>query len=151
MKKPHWKTIDKAIRNSVQTLSQSELVKAFHTSLLKQLQPWVLDTKYRAVSLEVWRLIVAYNGVDREKYTSEFFDCDNFATCLAGDVAQRWGINGIGVVLDFSAAHAYNCALTVDTEDRNALKIIVIEPQTDHLFLDTSLPYAAKHGVVTFS
>ena len=29
-------------------------------------------------------------------------------------MAQRWGVNGIGIVVDTSAGHAYNCVLTCD-------------------------------------
>lgn len=147
MSKPKYWDVRRAIKDTVRTYSQEDLVNAFNRSPLKNLGLWPLDTRYRAVPVHVWQQILAYNGVDKEKYQSEFFDCDNFAQCLIGDVAQRWKINGIGLVMDFSAGHAYNAVLC---DDEGRLYISVVEPQTDCLFEDKT-PYEARMGVVTFS
>lgn len=76
--------------------------------------------------LATWKLVLACNGVDRSRYRSEHFDCNNFAVGLAGDIAQGWGVNGI--VIDTSVSHAYNCVLTYDDGE---VGLQMIEPQTD--------------------
>ncbi|MDE0041266.1 MAG: hypothetical protein OXT74_04470, partial [Candidatus Poribacteria bacterium] len=80
-------------------------------SSLKNLSLWALDSRFWALPRGVWEQILAYNLIKLEHYKSKHFDCDNFVVCLADDVAQRWDINGIGVVIDISACHAYNCVL----------------------------------------
>lgn len=66
--------------------------------------------------------------------------CDNFAVCLAGDVAQHWDIDDIGVVIDVSARHAYNCVFIGRK----------YEPHSDG-FVVRGRGYDARIGVVMFA
>lgn len=144
MSRPRYWDVYRAVRDSKQTISQQELRKMFSESPLRGLQLVPLDSRYVIVDTNTIGLVTAYNGVDLEEYKSESYDCDNFALSFAGDVPQRWDVNCIGIVIDFSAGHAYNCAATIDNG------IVIIEPQNDTLFLDYS-PYAAKSGFVLFA
>ena len=82
----------------------------------------------RVTGEDLEKKVLAYNTVDQSRYKSEHVDGDNFAVCLAGDVSQRWDVNDIGVVLNVSAGHAYNCVLV--SED-GKVDLRTVEPQTD--------------------
>ena len=144
MSKPRYWDVRRAIKESVVEVSYNQLASAFHESDLKRLQFAGLDSRYRAVDMKTWELIIAYNDVDEEKYKSEHFDCDNFAVCFAGEVAQKWDINGVGIVIDFSAQHAYNCLILADKFGN--IKIISFEPQADRF-----AEYKAENGFVMFT
>lgn len=143
MAKPRYWDVWRAVKKNARTINNQSLADLFRESPLRELQLAPLDSRYRVVDIDTWKLILAYNGVDAEKYKSEEFDCDNFAVCLSGDVAQRWHLNSVGIVVDFSAQHAYNCVVTPDG-------IFVVEPQTDQVFR-TDTPYQAQHGFVLFA
>ena len=122
--------------------------RAHQFSALRNLGLWALDSRFQALSRKVWEQILAYYLVDLEHYISEHCDYDNFAVCLAGDVAQRWDINGIGIVIDVSARHAYNCVLS---DDGGRLDLLTFEPQTDGVVV-RGLGYDdARSGVVMFA
>lgn len=144
MSKPKYWDVKRAIKENVVDLSAKDMLSAFARSGLRQLQAIAIDSRYRAVDIDTWRLIMDYSNVDKKKYKSEHFDCDNFAVCFAGEVAQKWELNGVGIVIDVSAKHAYNCLLVVDND--NYLRILSIEPQTDRI---TS--YVAEEGFVMFA
>ena len=143
-KKPRYWDVRRAIRDTQQTISAQELAGMFAASPLRNLQLVLLDSRYIITDTHATGLVIAYNGVDLKDYESESYDCDNFALSLAGSVPVKWDINNIGIVIDSSARHAYNCVPTTDNG------LIVVEPQNDTLFLDHS-PYEAKAGFVLFA
>ena len=142
--KPSYWEVRRAVKASRTTISAAQLTEMFHKSPLRHLQLLCLDSRYVILDTHATGLVIAYNGVDLEKYESESYDCDNFAISLAGAIPIKWDCNNIGIVTDFSARHAYNCVPTTDNG------IIVVEPQNDTLFLDYS-PYPAKGGFVLFA
>ena len=102
--------------------------QAHKASPLSKLQLIPLDSKYWSVDIDTWETILKYTGVDKKKYISERYDCDDFAFTFKGNVAQKLDINGVGFVCDYSGRHAYNCILV---NVGNELKFYVIEPQND--------------------
>ncbi len=93
--------------------------------------------------------MLAYNEADRSRYKSEHVDCDNYAACLAGDVSQRWVVNGIGVVLDVSAGNAYNCALGSEYDGK--VDLWMVESQTDKRDHRAVPGYSAQRGAIRFT
>ena len=143
----YW-DVYRAVRDTVQTVHRQDLENAWNASELSKLGLCCVDSRYRALPLATWELVLAYNGVDRTRYKSEHFDCDNFALCLAGDVSQRWKVNGIGIVLDYSAGHAYNCVLVWEDGE---VDLRMVEPQTDQ-WVHRAVPgYSAQHGWILFT
>lgn len=148
MARPKYWTVWRAVRKTAKTVSGAELTEAWKASQLSKLGLWYLDSRFRALPLATWKQVLAYNTVDKSRYKSDHFDCDNFAICLAGDAAQRWGVNGIGIVIDISAGHAYNCVLTYDD---GKLDLQIVEPQTDELIHRAVPGYSAWKGTIIFA
>ncbi len=164
---PHWSNLLEAVtqqgeapkpkpqvKDAISMVSYDKVVAALRQSALKNLRPQFLDRNYTALPMEKWQEILEYSDVDRVQYVSELRDCDNFAIALAGQVALRFGVNGIGIVVDFSGRHAYNCLL-VSTSD-GGLEIKVVEPQSDGMpkvgdRLSGHEAYKAQNGWILFA
>ena len=111
MKKPKYWDVWRAVRDSKREFTKDEVVAALNASPLSSLQEVPVDSAYWGASEEAWHGMLAYTGVDRIRYVSNAFDCDNFAVLFAGVVADKFDINGVGIVVDYSGGHAY-CAVT---------------------------------------
>lgn len=125
------------IRDARVTVTGQAVVDALRNSPLSRLSLSFLDRTYTALPMEAWCEILEWSDVDRVGYVSERRDCDNFAVALAGQVGLRFGVNGCGIVVDYSGRHAYNCLL-VSTPDADGdgtpdLAIAIVEPQTDRM------------------
>jgi hypothetical protein len=96
------------------------------------LQGWLrLDKTYYATDLDTFRRIVEWDWTDTRKYLVDRFDCDEFAMYFKARVSIDFGINAIGVVVDYSAGHAYNIVII---KDRQGVRWYLYEPQTDAIF-----------------
>ncbi|RKU10818.1 hypothetical protein C6503_19220 [Candidatus Poribacteria bacterium] len=146
MKKPRYWDVRRLVKESEREFTAQEVVDALNASLLSDLQDVPLDGRYWGASEAAWRGMLAYTGVDRKRYIKDRFDCDNFAVLFAGRVADKFGINGVGIVIDYSGGHAY-CAILIVDENGN-LSIGIIEPQNDQFVLKTEGMYSAKFGFI---
>jgi hypothetical protein len=96
------------------------------------LQNWLrLDDKYYTTNMDTIKQIIKWDWTDTRKYLEDTFDCDKFATYFKSRMAIDFGINAIGIVLDYSSAHAYNIIIT---KDNQGVKWYLYEPQTDNIF-----------------
>ena len=145
MNKPRYWDVWRAVRDSKQQYTKAEVVAALDASPLGLLQDVPVDNNYWGASEDAWHGMLAYTGVDRRRYVSDSFDCDNFAVLFAGIVADKFDINGVGIVVDFSGGHAY-CAILIVTD--SGLKIGIIEPQNDKFVIKTEGMYAARFGFI---
>ena len=84
-----------------------------------------LDNKYVAVSEKEFQKIIDWDWTDNKKYVAEKYDCDNFAFSFKAMVDRRFGVNNVGLVIDYSGGHAYNIIVFNDGSVR------LFEPQTD--------------------
>lgn len=84
-----------------------------------------LDMKYFLCSETDMRAIVKWDWTDNKKYVAEKYDCDNFAFSFKAMVDKRFGLNGVGLVIDYSGGHAYNLVVSKTGTVR------IFEPQTD--------------------
>ena len=146
MKKPRYWDVWRAVRDSKREFTKDEVVAALNASPLTNLQEVPVDSAYWGASEEAWRGMLAYTGVDRIRYVSNAFDCDNFAVLFAGVVADKFDINGVGIVVDYSGRHAYCTVLIVDANGN--LSIGIIEPQNDQFVLKTEGMYKADFGFI---
>ena len=145
MPKPRYWDVWRSVRDTKQKFTNQEVQAALGESHLSKLGGLPLDETYWGVSLETWQLILAYNGTDKKRYVKDTFDCDNFAILFAGSVADKFAINGAGIVVDYSGGHAYS-ALLVATE--NGLAFATIEPQNDRFIIKTDGMYDAEFGFI---
>ncbi|MCC6057028.1 MAG: hypothetical protein LM583_10170 [Desulfurococcaceae archaeon] len=90
-----------------------------------------LDSQYFATSLEEFKKIISWDWTDHLHYEINSFDCENFAFYFASRIARMFGINAIGVILDYSSAHAYNLVIVKDSQ---GVRYYLFEPQNDSIF-----------------
>lgn len=90
---------------------------------------WFLDKRYWALSQADWDLVLRENEVDRLKWRTDRFDCDDFSVALRGWVAREHRINGVALVLDNSSGHMYVACLVRRSDD--SLQVRCLEPQSD--------------------
>lgn len=84
-----------------------------------------LDAKYFLCDEKDMKAIVKWDWTDNKKYVKEKYDCDNFAFSFKAMVDKRFGLNGVGLVIDYSAGHAYNIVVFKDGS------VKLFEPQSD--------------------
>lgn len=110
---------------------------AWLQTCLMKLEPSIvrlpLDGTYRLVSQRDFLNIVAWDWVDSRKYAAEIFDCENFAITFKAHVDWYFGLNQVGVVIDYQAGHGYNLVVFPDG------KVMLLEPQNDNLFVWANL------------
>ena len=84
-----------------------------------------LDSKYFLCDEKDMKAIIKWDWTDNKKYVKEKYDCDNFAFSFKSMVDKRFGLNGVGLVIDYSGGHAYNIVVFQDGS------VKIFEPQTD--------------------
>ena len=94
----------------------------FLTSGMKRLH---LDSKYWACSKKEFQDWITWDWTNKKKYISEQYDCDNFAFNFKARVARKFGVNSVGLVIDYSGGHAYNLIVFSDGTWK------IFEPQND--------------------
>jgi hypothetical protein len=96
------------------------------------MQTWLrLDGIYYAADLDTFNKIIEWDWTDTRKYITDVFDCDKFAMYFKSRMAIDFHINAIGVILDYSAGHAYNLIIVKDSQ---GVRWYLYEPQNDKLF-----------------
>lgn len=83
---------------------------------------------------------VAWDWVDKFDY-HKFYRCGNFAISFKAH-ADQFGINQVGIVIDYQAGHAYNLVIFPDK------KVMLLEPQSDNIWYaeDKDLPFYVLKG-----
>ena len=99
-------------------------LKASGKTCTMEIKP--LDSKFWTCTKEDWRKIISWDWTNEKKYVAEQYDCDNFAFNFKARVARKFGVNSIGLVVDYSGGHAYN--LMVFSDGTWA----IFEPQSDN-------------------
>ena len=143
------------IEKTAHTVTGDQVRKAVHESAFMSLRPSLLDSKYTALPMETWLAILEWSDVDRVKYVAEKRDCDNFAIALAGQIGLRLGVNGCGIVVDYSGKHAYSCLIVHDTA-KGGCYVQLVEPQSDRPVqvgdrLGRHEAYSASNGWILFA
>lgn len=146
MAKPRYWDVWRAVRDTKQQFTKDEVVAALNASPLAALEDVPVDNRYWGASAAAWRGMLDYTGVDERRYVSDSFDCDNFAVLFSALVADKFDINGVGIVVDGSGGHAY-CSILIVMPKRK-LSIGIVEPQNKRYVLKTEGMYSARYGFI---
>lgn len=103
-----------------------------------------LDSKYRLTNEDNFLNIIAWDWVDVEKYQKEVFDCEQFAIAFKSHVDWYFGLNQVGIVIDYQSGHAYNLVIYPDGD------VSVLEPQQDALYIweKRPAPFYTMEGAI---
>lgn len=138
------------VAKTVKKVDSSVVIDSHARSPFKQLGFLPLDHEYWLLPKETWQMVLDWSRVDKIKYLPDRIDCDDFARILDGEVRRKLKINGIGLVVDWSGAHAYTVLGIVD--DADEVSLVGVEPQNDRMGVVAGggRMYAAKSGFVLF-
>jgi len=101
------------------------------SSLRKLLTPWakniwLSDSTYNLVLHDSMKSFLALDDTNRNKYVSQYYDCDDFSFRLIGQASTpEWA--GIAFGFAWSKSHAFNIFISASRQ------IYLIEPQTDKI------------------
>jgi hypothetical protein len=119
------------------TTVRTQLTEDELQSVIKDIQSkrgmegWLrLDEEYYTTDMDSLKRIIDWDWTDTRKYITDTFDCDKFAFYFKSRMAIDFGINAVGIILDYSAGHAYNLLIVKDS----SVKWYLYEPQNDNIF-----------------
>ena len=84
-----------------------------------------LDGKYFICDEKAMKAIIDWDWTDNKKYVIDKYDCENFAFSFKAMVDKRFGLNNVGLVIDYSGSHAYNIIVFKNGS------VKIFEPQSD--------------------
>lgn len=90
-----------------------------------------LDATYWLTDKENFLNIIAWDWVDSYEYIYHKYDCENFAFEFFVHVTKYFGLNQVGIVIDYVSRHAYNLIIFPDEDP------MILEPQNDGLIFTT--------------
>ena len=102
----------------------------------------ILDQKYYTVDKKTFEAMVKAGWSLRPKYLVDRFDCDDFTVAFKGRMAELFGINSIGIMIDWGASHAYNIVILADGS------VNAFEPQAGLWAILGGEFYPCKDGVL---
>ena len=101
-----------------------------------------LDSKYYLCSQDDMAKIIGWDWTDHKQYQSNRFDCEDFAFRFKSRVNYCFGLNQVGLVIDWSGGHSYNCIVFPGGG------VWFFEPQSDtRVDIGTGL-YEMKHAEI---
>ena len=95
--------------------------------------PYLADRKYYLTDWETCLQLLKYDWVDKKKYLTDRYDCDNFSDSLAARMAEIYDLNNFGRLtcngkkLKTGETFGHRASIAVDSD----LNVYAIEPQTD--------------------
>ena len=104
-----------------------------------------LDETYYMANQSDFLNVVAWDWVDTLDWTKDRWDCENFAFVFKSHVDLFFGLNQVGIVIDYVSRHSYNLVVYPDG------KVQILEPQSDALYVWTQRPgafYSLKGAIV---
>jgi hypothetical protein len=108
--------------NEVNTILKAEFPSA---------RLYLSDKQYKTTSIEELRGYLRYDLTSKNKYVSEYYDCDDFSYSLMGELSSpSWGCLAFGILWTTtdSGNHAVNVFIDSDHT------VWIVEPQTDGVF-----------------
>tara|TARA_B100000949_G_C14182987_1_gene408320 strand:+ start:179 stop:661 length:483 start_codon:yes stop_codon:yes gene_type:complete len=102
-----------------------ELKNSGQISHTAKMEIKALDSKFWTCNEADWKKIIKWDWTDEKRYVAEQYDCDNFAFNFKARVARKFGVNSVGLVIDYSGKHAYNLIVFSDGTWK------IFEPQSD--------------------
>ena len=157
MSKVYLKEIRDAAEQHTVDVSRKQLSEALYHSPFREMPATLLDTRYRAVSEDIWAQIFEYLNGDTSEDASEHYDNDNFGHALAAFTRTKLDVNGVGLIVDTENRRSNVAVLLHDPQraESKATKIALVERDDDGRYgiADpfTSDLYNAPEGFVLFS
>ena len=103
---------------------------------------WMLDSEYKVLPHDEMFECVKAAHTDTEQYISEFHDCDKFGRELWARIPSMFGVNSVGLVINFGGRHCFNCVFVTPDTTTTSIKCLIVEPQSDGVIqLGSSHPY----------
>lgn len=106
---------------------QGELATDFKDFPSGGMERLPLDKRYHLTTPDDFSKIVEDTVIDHRNYRKAKFDCEDFAFSFKSIVAHKYGLNSVGVVIDYGGKHAYNVVMFEDGTTE------LFEPQNDTL------------------
>ena len=96
-----------------------------------------IDSRYYLTTPDDFSRIIEETIIDHRRYKRAKFACENFAFGLQNVVAQRYGINSVGIVIDLSNSRGYNIVIYDDGmsevfDPNNEMLVTTGRENTDH-------------------
>ena len=106
----------------------------------------VVDSKYRVPSVVGYQAMLRHIHTAQFKYAPKIFDCDDFSRVFQSFANVFFGVNGVGVVLNFGEKHAYNIVFYYKGVH---LLYSIVEPQADVSVQASKDPYEwSSNGLI---
>jgi hypothetical protein len=86
-----------------------------------------LGVEFQLTDKDTFIDFIAWDWVDSFEY-HKFYRCGNFSISFKAS-ADQWGVNQVGIVLDYQSGRAYNIVVFPDRS------VMLLEPQSDNLFI----------------
>lgn len=100
---------------------------------------WPLDAKYWLCSQDDMAAIIQADYTDAKDYWKERYDCENFAFTFKSMVDRVYGLNQVGLVIDW-CGHGYNVIVFADGE------VWFFEPMNDQTATIGTYPYTMERA-----
>ncbi len=95
---------------------------------------YMWDNTYMVISLEDMQRVIENTRQNLPTYTTELFDCEDFAFLLMTRITEKYQLNSLGVAVGTIPAggHGFNIFVTWETD-----KLVphILEPQTGEMDL----------------
>lgn len=146
MPKAPLKEIRDAAEQHTVDVSRKQLSKALYHSPFREMPATLLDTRYRAVSEDIWTQIFEYLQGDATKYGSEHYDNDDFGHALAAFARTNLNVNGVGLIVDTQNSRSTVAILLHDPQraESKSIKIALVE-RDDHRRYGIADPFTSEH------
>jgi hypothetical protein len=127
------------ITREQRTLAQ---VEAMLLPVVRSLSYHRLDNIYWVCPKADMLKLIENDWLNKRQYLADAFDCDDYAFAFKATISQWYGLNGVGIVVDYSSAHAYNLVLFSDDPPQ------FYEPQSDAWVTLGAENYKGDDGLV---
>lgn len=109
---------------TIDSVQIRKLLQEFPSYRMGNMTHIQLDGKYWTCSKESLVKVIKEEWEYQKGYLLDRFDCDDSAVVFKALLAFKYGLNNVGVVIDYSSSHAYNLIVFSD-------KVEIFEPQSD--------------------
>lgn len=115
---------------NIEELDHTELYSLLYSEF-PEADIYISDRKYKTTSFNEYVRFLQYDQTDKNRYISEYFDCDNFSFLLMGNTnKQGWSSLAFGILWVHTPKGGHAVNLFID----NNRDIWIIEPQNDKIF-----------------
>lgn len=116
------------------TINSTQIITFFNGLGYDKL--YFADGLYSVIDWNVMKEIIRYSWVDKKKYISEIFDCDDYALAFKSHVSEIYNINSVALakhikVITGDGKEIWHRACIVLAIENHELKAFLLETQND--------------------